>query len=61
MSTVPEVVVCHLLDLPVVGLSVLTNKCLDGRRVTHEAVLAAGTAAVPGIAKALRVFLGEGG
>jgi purine-nucleoside phosphorylase len=60
MSTVPEVVVCHLLKLPVVGLSVLTNKCLGGRRVSHAEVLAASRAAVPELARALRTLLKEG-
>lgn len=60
MSTVPEVVVCHLLNLPVVGLSVLTNKCLEGNPVSHEEVLAASRAFVPQLARALRLLLVEG-
>jgi purine-nucleoside phosphorylase len=59
MSTVPEVVVCHIMKLPVVGLSVLTNKCLSGRHTTHAGVLAASGKAVPGVAQALSLLFEE--
>lgn len=59
MSTVPEVIVCHVLNLPVAGLSVLTNKCLDGGHTTHDGVLAASQAAVPQLVSALKMMFQE--
>jgi purine-nucleoside phosphorylase len=60
MSTVPEVITCHILNLPVAGLSVLTNLCLDGSQTTHAGVLSASRAAAPRLAQALRTMFEEG-
>lgn len=59
MSTVPEVIASHVLKLPVAGLSVLTNKCLDGSHATHGGVLSASHAAVPQLAQALQMLFQE--
>jgi len=59
MSTVPEVIACHVLNLPVAGLSVLTNKCLDGNHTTHDGVLSASQAAIPQLVTALKMLFQE--
>lgn len=53
MSTVPEVIVAHHGNLPVLGFSGISNKAnLDGSTLTtHEEVLAAGKIIVPKLAE----------
>lgn len=38
MSTTPEVIAARHMDLPVFGLSVITNMGLEGHKATHEEV-----------------------
>ncbi|MBN2081794.1 purine-nucleoside phosphorylase [bacterium] len=57
MSTIPEVTVCRLFGLPVVGLSVLTNECLKPGGTSHAEVVAVGQAAAPMLAQALTAML----
>jgi len=57
MSTIPEVTVCRLFKLPVVGLSVMTNECLKPGGTNHAEVVAVSQAAAPLIAQALAAML----
>lgn len=42
MSTTPEVIAARHMDIPVMGLSVITNMGLEGAKATHEEVQAEG-------------------
>lgn len=45
MSTTPEVIAARHMDIPVFGVSVITNMGLEGMRSTHEEVQAEGARA----------------
>lgn len=57
MSTVPEVQVCHLMKLAVLGVSSITNEAFHSHAVSAGDVLSAAQNSVPALATGLRSFL----
>ncbi len=61
MSTVPEAIVAAQLELPVLGISVITNRCLpnldDEEKTTHEMVLQVASNTAPQLYTLLRQWL----
>ena len=60
MSTVPEVIVCHLCRLPVVAVSLVTNECFSGGGASHQEVLAASAEMAPQLAQGIGEFIRGG-
>jgi purine-nucleoside phosphorylase len=56
MSTIPELTLCHFFQLPVVGISVITNECFAAEVVTHQKVLAGSLAAAQALGRAVGQF-----
>lgn len=57
MSSIPEIILCHFLQLPVVGATVISNECFREDLVTHEKVLEISRKSVPALASGIRAFL----
>jgi purine-nucleoside phosphorylase len=57
MSSIPEIMVCNQLKLPVVGLSVITNECFAPGVVGHESVIDASRNAAQRLGSGLRSFI----
>jgi purine-nucleoside phosphorylase len=57
MSTVQEVLMAHLLELPVCAVSAVTNECFEPSPVSHGHVVSAGAQTAPLLAAAFRSFL----
>lgn len=57
MSTVQEVLLAHLLGLPVCAVSAITNECFEPSPVSHEHVVAAGAHTAPVLAAAFRSLM----
>lgn len=57
MSTVPEVQVCHLMKLAVLGVSTITNEAFHPHAINAAEVLSAAESLVPTLATGLRSFL----
>jgi purine-nucleoside phosphorylase len=56
MSSIPEIMVCNQLRLPVVGVSLITNECFAPGAVGHDSVLDESRNAGHKLGRALRVF-----
>lgn len=61
MSTVPEVIVARARNVPVLGISLITNLAagLSAQPLSHEEVVAAGAAAADRFAGLIRGVIGE--
>jgi len=57
MSSIPEIIMCHFLKLPVVGATIVSNECFREELVTHDKVLEIGKKSVPALASGIRAFL----
>jgi len=57
MSSLPEIIMCHFLKMPVVGVSIITNEGFRQELVTHERVLEISRKSIPALATGIRAFL----
>jgi purine-nucleoside phosphorylase len=57
MSSVPEIILCNFLRLPVVGLSVITNECFSPLKLTHQQVVEGSQRAASRIGTAFKALL----
>jgi purine-nucleoside phosphorylase len=59
MSTVPEVIVARARGVPVLGISLISNAAagITGEPLSHEEVIAAGTAAADRLTRLIRGVL----
>jgi purine-nucleoside phosphorylase len=57
MSSIPEIIMCHFIKLPVVGATIVSNECFREELVTHEKVLEISRKSVPALAQGIRAFL----
>jgi purine-nucleoside phosphorylase len=56
MSTAQELLMCHFLGLPCLGVSIITNECFAPGAVSHEQVLAESAVAAARLGAALRTL-----
>lgn len=57
MSSIPEICICNLLKLPVVGLSLVTNECFAPGAVNHNQVMQESHNTAARLGAALRRFV----
>jgi purine-nucleoside phosphorylase len=60
MSVIPEATMARFFDLPIVGISVITNDCFGLTRVDHEEVVRVGEAAAPKLGMGVKSFIETG-